>query len=77
MAMAPEPPLTLKRLALPFSVQGPPVAALPQPLVTVRAKASLATTTGASVAVTSWTTDPVSPSSSVTVSVTSYVPAAA
>ena len=76
--ISPDEPLIENSAALPFNVQEPPTSAEPKPFAMVRAKASVATATGAagSMTVTDLVTAPVAPSSSVTVSVTGNVPPA-
>ena len=79
----PEPAVTEALDAVPLTVQAPPASALPQPPVTSRPKASVASAPpaggggGGAVTVTDLVTVPVAPPLSVTVSRTVYVPAAA
>ena len=69
--------MTFRRV-LETGAQLPPVLAAPKPFVTLRVKVSKANTCGAgAVTVIGWLMVPVAPSSSVTVNVTVYVPAAA
>jgi hypothetical protein len=70
-------PVTDVDVPVPPDVHAPPVSAVPQPLATVRLNASAATVLPGAVTVTVRVVEPVSPSSSVTVRPTVYVPAAA
>ena len=70
----PVPLPTEKAEAVPLRLQAPPMSATPRPLEVVRPKASNAYSGGGFVTVTGSVMLPVSPTLSVTVSVTSYVP---
>src|SRR5690349_13451442 len=68
--ICPAPSATENRLAVPYRVQAPPVSALPQPLLAVRPKVSVASGPVGATVVTVLVTLSVAPSLSVTVSFT-------